>query len=102
MLQQFLAVSRIASSHSPGILLVNCDTLSLKKLTGLPARQKTLLASLEYHVPHFVLFNKLFGLPKAPECIFVTHHMLYQTDLLRKILGLTEEYSISDVLEQAV
>jgi hypothetical protein len=99
VLQQFLSVSVLAKSESKGTLLLDCDTVLTRKthwLNGLG--RQTLLASLEYHPPYYELLNKILKLPITPTYTFITHHMLFQPPLLREVLGLTKDFSVSEFL----
>jgi len=103
VLQQFLAVAFVVSSELPGVLLVNCDTVLTKRVHWLnSAGNQKLLASLEFHAPYYQVLEKVFGFSKSPEFTFVTHHMLFQPDLFRSILGLEKGESVSVYLGRMI
>ncbi len=103
VLQQFLAVAFVLSSELPGVLLVNCDTVLTKRVHWLnSAGNQKLLASLEFHEPYYQVLEKVFGFSKSPDFTFVTHHMLFQPDLFRSILGLKKGESVSVYLGRMI
>lgn len=97
VLQQFVAVSQVSASQALGVLLVNCDTVLTQRMHWLDNQgNQVLLASLEYHAPYYELLQSLSKMEGQPTYTFITHHMLFQPQILREILGLTPEFSTSD------
>jgi len=79
VLQQFLAIKFISESTKQGVLLINADTILIKKAHWLNASGKQiLLPSLDFHLPYYKLLGKFFKFTKHPTHTFVTHHMLFQ------------------------
>ena len=88
VLQQFLALSFILNSKSRGVLLVNADTVILRKCDWLDENSRQILmVSTEFHPPYYEFLNKLIGSPIDPQATFITHHMLFQPQLLREIFS---------------
>jgi len=87
VLQQFLAVNFILNAESDGVLLVNADTILLRKMTWINENKKqVLMASTEFHPPYYLLLAKLIGSPENPRHTFITHHMLFQPRVFREII----------------
>ena len=86
-LQQLLTLSMVIRSDSDGVLAVNADTFILRNQVWLNEELVQLLfRSPEYHEPYYKIIKKLF--PKLTLIPFshVTHHMLFQPELLRDFL----------------
>jgi len=88
VLQQLLADEYIFRSEYSGVLLLNADTLLMRKAAWLEedGTQK-LLVALEYHEPYYRLLNKLIGSRNSPSTTHVTHHMLFQPSYFREIFN---------------
>lgn len=103
VLQQFLAVNFMLSSKAEGILLVNADTILLRKMTWLNVEKvQPLMASTEYHAPYYELLSKLIGSPIHPRFTFITHHMLFQPTIFREIFVHWEISSLENLLERVL
>lgn len=90
--QQFLALKHIRSSNFKGVLLLNSDTIILNQTLWLSQeKRQILMVSIEYHAPYYEVLSKLIKSPVLPKYTFITHHMLFQPDLLRRIF---KEYEI--------
>lgn len=86
VLQQFLSLDYILNSPKAGVLLINADTIMLRQVHWLSENgDQTLMVSTEYHGPYYELLSKLLNFPKFPRYTFITHHMLFQPALLRRI-----------------
>lgn len=88
VLQQFLAVEHILNSKHKGVLLLNSDTILIRRahwLDGLG--NQLMLVSLEFHKPYYELLGKVMGFSRNPKYTFVTHHMLFQPEKFKAILG---------------
>ncbi len=95
VLQQFLADDYILRSNAAGVLLVNADTVMLRKMDWLTKdSRQILMTSTEYHPPYYLLLNKIMGVPTLPNNTFITHHMLFQPKVLREIF---EHFKIFDL-----
>lgn len=79
VLQQFLAIKIISESKEDGVLLINSDTILIKKAHWLNGMGKQILMpSLDFHSPYYKLLVTLLKFTKNPTHTFVTHHMLFQ------------------------
>ena len=95
VLQQLLADSFILKSNSAGVLLLNSDTILMRKAAWLESDgNQKLLVALEYHPPYYKLLNQLIGSREVPSTTHVTHHMLFQPNYFRAIFN---NYGISNV-----
>jgi hypothetical protein len=86
-LQQLLTLSMVIRSDSNGVLAVNADTFILRNQVWLNEELVQLLfRSPEYHKPYYQIIKEIF--PKLTLIPFshVTHHMLFQPELLRDFL----------------
>lgn len=99
VIQQLLAVQYISTSQSPGILLLNSDTILLRKMDFLNKnKNQILMVSTEFHSPYYKLLNKLIGTPVNPKCTFITHHMLFQPWVLREIILKHKIVNVSNLI----
>jgi hypothetical protein len=87
VLQQFLAIKIISESTQEGVLLINSDTILIKKAHWLNGSGKQILMpSLDFHPPYYNLLGTLFKFTNKPTHTFVTHHMLFQPPKFGAIL----------------
>jgi len=87
VLQQFLATKYISESTSKGVLLINSDTILIKRAHWLNSNgQQILMPSLEFHPPYYKLLENLFQFSANPRHTFITHHMLFQPQKFTRIL----------------
>lgn len=95
VLQQTLATQWILESTAKGVLLLDADTFVIRPVTWLErdGRQK-MSCSTELNSPYYVFLGKLFKNRFWPEFTFVTHHMLFQPNVLREIF---REFKIENV-----
>jgi hypothetical protein len=103
ILQQFLTLESVLNSKAKGVLQVNSDTILLRPTLWLDhTGTQPILVSTEFHPPYYILLNKINQkFPINPDS-HVTHHMLFQPALLRKILEYSNINSISDLLEYVI
>lgn len=95
ILQQFLTVDRVLKSNAKGVLQINSDTYILRPQLWLDqGNRQVLMESLEYHQPYYTLLNKLDSRFKLSPTTHITHHMLFQPEIFRKIL---QEFQIDNV-----
>ena len=103
VLQQFLAVEFISKSKENGILLLNSDTILLRNVHWLDAgRNQIIMSGTDFHKPYYLLLSRIFGVSKKPAFTFVTHHMLFQPELMREIFSKRGYESLSKFLEDVV
>ena len=87
VLQQLLCVTFVAESREPGVLVLDADTLMLRPRTLLSGNRQVLMRSLEHHQPYFDFLESLDPRFTALRGSHVTHHMLQQPDVMRRILA---------------
>lgn len=87
-LQQIITLQMVIDSKSHGVLAVNADTFILRNQVWLNKKFVQLLfQSPEFHKPYYKVIKGLFpGLNLIPYS-HVTHHMLFQPDLMRDFLA---------------
>jgi len=86
VLQQLLSVEFILNSKAAGVLLLDADTVLLRKVAWLDSKgNQKLLVGPAYHRPYHKLLNKLINTDAEPKTTHVTHHMLLQPIYLRDI-----------------
>ncbi len=87
VLQQLLKVEAVVSSKSDAVLILDSDTVLLRRRAWFDGNgRQILMPSSEYNPPYYEFLNKLIMSPVIPEYSFVTHHMIMQPALLRQIL----------------
>jgi len=85
--QQVIANVAIQKSEERNVLLVDADTLLIRKQTWLNNEGcQILMPSEEYHTPYYEFLGSLSSSYSRAEVSFVSHHMLYQVDILRDIM----------------
>ena len=88
VLQQLLCLEHVFNSHANGILVVDADTVLLSPRNWMTKDNiQMLLVSSEYNRPYYAFLNRVCGTKKKPKYTFVTHHMLMQPKLLRRMLS---------------
>lgn len=103
IIQQFLKAIYICESGERGILLIDADTVLIKKSHWLDdLGNQILMPSLEFHRPYYVILETLLGLKSTPSHTFITHHMLFQPQKYRDILKSRGFDSAEDFLLKAL
>lgn len=88
VIQQYLKVWTVARSNSRGLLLIDADTVLLRKRTWLLESQRQVLLPSDYfHSPYYRFLGMLSPIFSAPLISFVSHHALMQPDVFRTILA---------------
>ena len=86
ILQQLLTLTYILQSNSKGVLALDADTIVMKDTLWLNSHgEQILLVSHEYHKPYYQFLRNINLIKAKPKYTFVTHHMLFQPEKLRKI-----------------
>lgn len=87
-IQQLLTLNIVFRSDSDGVLAVNADTFILRDQVWLNERfVQVLFRASEYHSPYYQLIKKIFPNLELVRYSHVTHHMLFQPQLLRDFLA---------------
>lgn len=85
--QQVVANVAIQQSQHANVLLVDADTLLLRKQAWLSGEgNQILMPSEEYHTPYYDFLSFAYPLYSHTGISFVSHHMLYQVDIFREIM----------------
>lgn len=99
--QQFLTISAVLRSGSAGVLQVDCDTLNLKPTTWLLTDGRQVIqCSTEYHLPYYVVVQRLLNLRNIPRESHVCHQMLFQPAILKKSLSKLELLDLNDLYQR--
>jgi hypothetical protein len=99
VLQQVLKVNYVLNSNKSGLLVVDADTILLKK-TGFLQRnsRQTLLVSSELHKIYFRELKRLGFSIAEPWTSTVTHHMLFQPSILKTAFDNVGAKSAEDII----
>ena len=99
VLQQVLKVNYVLNSNKSGVLVVDADTILLKK-TGFLQRngRQTLLVSSELHKVYFRELKRLGFSLVEPWTSTVAHHMLFQPSILINALDKVHAKSAEDII----
>lgn len=85
--QQVIANVAIRESNSKNVLLVDADTLLLRKHVWIDGgNNQVLMPTEEYHRPYYDFLISQSGEYSHSGVSFVSHHMLYQVDVFRRIM----------------
>jgi hypothetical protein len=100
VLQQFLTLDRVLNSNLDGVLQVNADTIILRPILWLSEEKvQPLMISTEYYEPYYILLNKINNEYPILANTHITHHMLFQPLLLRRLLDFSGIGTLEDLLE---
>jgi len=100
VLQQLLADAYIIRSESSGVLLLNADTILIRKASWLQEnRTQKMLVAIEYHEPYYRLLNRLIGSRISVTTTHVTHHMLFQPSYFREIFNSFKIGSVANLAD---
>jgi hypothetical protein len=100
-LQQALTVEFIRRNHSRGVLVVNSDTILLKKMVWLDdLHRQPLMPTWEYHKPYYDFLESLSPSFAGIKQSFISHHMLMQPIIFRETLTAIGIESIEELLQK--
>lgn len=103
VLQQFLTIDRVLKSEYKGVLQVNSDTILLRPTQWMDNEgRQPILVSTEYHLPYYVFLNKLNREFPILTDSHITHHMLFQPEILREILKKSKVETLEKLVEFTV
>jgi len=98
-IQQLLTLHMVSRSDSYGVLAINADTFILRDQVWLNEKFVQLLfQSPEYHEPYFKIIKKLFPKLNLVSYSHVTHHMLFQPELLRDFFAKNGYNNLEDFM----
>ena len=102
ILQQILVCNFLLRTKAQYVLVVDADTLILRKQIWVDKNERQILmSSLEFHKPYYDFLksqSELFGTPKES---FISHHMLFQTryfQIMMNLLGVNSEQFLERAL----
>lgn len=106
-LQQVLKLEFVRKSKSLGVLVVDADTILLKKRNWLNSDGvQLLMPSWEYHKPYYDFLNtlKIFGTQSTftPKFSFVTHHMIMQPPIVQEIYNACDWNSPEELVHSLI
>lgn len=88
--QQALKFKIGMQTKNSGVLIVDADTILLKKRAWFDGTRQTIMPSLEFHMPYQKHLNTYLGLDSKEQLYqrisFVTHHQFFQRDIVRSFL----------------
>ncbi len=88
VLQQLLKVQAVVNSNSDAVLILDSDTILLRKRPWFDAfGRQILMPSAEFNPPYYEFLNRMIASPSIPEFTFISHHMIMQPFIFRKILA---------------
>lgn len=88
VMQQVLKVNAVLDSKADGSLIIDSDTVLLRKRSWFDTNGKQLLQpSFEYNLPYYQFLKKLNICSSNPKYTFISHHMLMQSHIFRAILS---------------
>ncbi len=95
VLQQLLKVRAVMDSKSDAVLILDSDTVLLRKRAWFDADgRQILMPTSEFNPPYYEFLNKL-GISRAiPKYSFISHHMIMQPEVLR---GILENVGLADL-----
>lgn len=81
--QQILKLGMAEKVETDYYLTVDADTVFLRKVTFFNENDKPLYdTSKAYHKPYFFFFKELLGFDARREFSFITHHMVFNKDIV--------------------
>jgi hypothetical protein len=85
VIQQILKVEYVSRSSSPGVLIVDSDTILLSQREWLTDDFRQILSpSWEWHEPYYAFLTQLGFEQKRLQHSFISHHMLMQPKYMRE------------------
>lgn len=102
ILQQLLTVSHCLRSESQGVLVIDADTILTHPRLWIGANGvQPLLVSSEYTEDYYAFLEEIGAGSARPRYTFVTHHMLFQPQVLAELLeGLTVDAFLLELGEK--
>lgn len=87
VLQQLLKVQAVMESKSDAVLILDSDTVLLRKRAWFDSDgRQILMPTSEFNPPYYDFLNKLGISLAIPKYSFISHHMIMQPGVLREIL----------------
>ena len=103
VLQQLLKVQAVMESKSDAVLILDSDTVLLRKRAWFDAvGRQILMPTSEFNPPYYEFLNKLGISLAIPKYSFISHHMIMQPDVLRGILENVGLADLDNLIEYCV
>ena len=100
VLQQIIKLRFVENSNADGVLVVDADTILLKKRKWLDYGEKQILTpTWEFHRPYYNFLNSLNICSQIPTYTFVPHHMLMQPKIVSELISHLGWEKDSDLLK---
>ena len=100
ILQQLLKVQAVLTTSADAVLILDSDTLLLRKRPWFDQQGRQILTpSFEFNPPYYVFLNKLIFSKVIPDYTFVSHHMIIQPKILNQIMIQINTPDINKFLE---
>ncbi len=89
ILQQVIVAEFILRSDCSNILIVDADTILLRKKVWVDVNQnQILMPTQEIHLPYYNFLSNVSEMYSIPKFSFVSHHLLVQTEVFRGIYNM--------------
>ncbi len=87
VLQQLLKVQAVISSKADAVLILDSDTILLRKRPWFDQEANQILTpSTEFNPAYYLFLNQMISTPVIPNYTYVSHHMLMQPNVFKQIL----------------
>jgi len=101
ILQQLLKIEFVKNSRSPGVLVLDADTILMRKRNWLNSNGNQILTpTWENHKPYYDFLSEIGLDTSSIEYSFVPHHMLIQPNRLNECLSYFGFGNLDDLLNQ--
>lgn len=102
-LQQLLTLEMVMRSDCCGVLTIDADTFVLRDQVWLNEKfTQVLFQSPEFHPPYYKIINKVFPQIDLISYSHVTHHMLFQPELLRELFTDSDYIDSTEIMIQVL
>ena len=89
ILQQVIVAEFILRTNCSNILIVDADTILLRKKIWVDVNQnQILMPTQEIHLPYYNFLSNVSKIYSIPKFSFVSHHLLVQTEVFREIYNM--------------
>lgn len=100
MLQQLLKVSAVLTSKSDIVLIIDSDTILLRKRSWLNSLgQQILMPTYEFNPSYYKFLSVLKISDLEPVYTYVSHHMIMKPKIFSQIMESLKFYSLDDLID---
>lgn len=89
--QQLLKFGVSRLSRTDNYVVVDADTIFIKKTSLTRGNKYLLRRSIEYHRPYFETYSKLFGYFPDRQLSFISNYMIFSKQIVSELLSKLEE-----------